>query len=424
MEDTTPEDLHADELSSQLHQLVSNSKLIDYEVPIFSFVKNLYEIAIRNSPSSKNLRFSLSALFDLAVSSLYLEKIVSKGWYACSANGDDIRFVYPFVNACPRCSLNNDFVFVKARKPESGSIGQVTSAILSAFLDLHVSNFTHGAGRIRIAGGSGLVDAVLDEGIDVSLFEIKASPLVAFPIQAKGNALTDLDENGNTVVVDTHTQITPTHSLDANFIIDTQLEIPIGDTTEFASGAHYLRILDWLNLEKNFSDFVNSWTSTFMGYADPLLRSSTYWMTNGCGTPTPRPVGWPARSSGSGLESISDGKSSVGMDRTDDVKKGIYQVLKMSSAFKRSKPGDPSGVKRVHIALASNIHAVKHQESYIDPLKDLVWTRDGEVDSAIVKRDPLLTEIKSSELYNLIDGLISFTQPYFRDDYLRDRFDF
>lgn len=77
MDDASTQDLHTDEISSQLHQLVSNSKLIDYEIPIFSFVNNLYEIAIRKSPSGENLRFALSALFDLAVSSLYLEKIVS-----------------------------------------------------------------------------------------------------------------------------------------------------------------------------------------------------------------------------------------------------------------------------------------------------------------------------------------------------------
>ena len=424
MDETYNQDLQGDAHSSQLDQLISNSKLIDYEVPIFGFVKNLYKIALDNSQGNDNFKYSLAALFDLAVSSLYLEKIVSKGWYSCSENPDDVRFVYPFVNTCPCCSLDNKFVFIKARKPESGSIGQVTSAILSAFLDLHVSRRTKGAGRIRIAGGSGLVDAVLEEGIDISLIEIKASPLIAFPIQAKGKTLTDLDENGNTVVVDIHTQITPTHSLDASFIIDQDLGIPIGATTEFVFGGHYARIIEWLNHERNFVDFVNSWTNTFMGYADPLARSSTYWMTNGCGTPSPRPVSWPTRSSGSGLESISDGKSSVGMDRTDDVKKGIYQVLKMSSAFKNSLSDDLVNVRRVHVALASNIHAVKHQESYIDPLKDLVWSRDGVFDSAIVKRGPLTTEIKSSDLFNLIDGLISFTMPYCRDDYLRVRFDF
>ena len=40
--------------------------------------------------------------------------------------------------------------------------------------------------------------------------------------------------------------------------------------------------------------------------------------------PRPRPSHWRKRRNGQGVETVSDGKTSVGMDRTDDIKKSIY----------------------------------------------------------------------------------------------------
>lgn len=65
---------------------------------------------------------------------------------------------------------------------------------------------------------------------------------------------------------------------------------------------------------------------------EPLLLYPypTYWFTNSCGQPIPRPDTWPHRA-GTGYESVSDSKTSVGIDRTDDIKKGTYQILKLGA---------------------------------------------------------------------------------------------
>ncbi len=60
-----------------------------------------------------------------------------------------------------------------------------------------------------------------------------------------------------------------------------------------------------------------------------------YYLANASGSP-PKIAkdrdGWPKK------ESISDSKTSAGMDRTDDIKKGIYQSLKIGTNLK----DDPS----------------------------------------------------------------------------------
>lgn len=98
-------------------------------------------------------------------------------------------------------------------------------------------------------------------------------------------------------------------------------------------------------------------------------HTNIFWLTNACGQPGPMPVDWKARGGKrTGYESVSDGKTSVGMDRTDDIKKGIYQVLKIGA---ESKPN--TGKFEVKTALISNIHAVRHYSEYLTSLENVVW---------------------------------------------------
>lgn len=406
-----------------LDELWQSASRIEYSEPSNNFAMNLYERATRHRDvTSTSFGLTLAALFDLAVSGLYLERLVSAGWYSCGKSSGPIRNVYPFVNACPICSLNGNFTHIKAKKPESASIGQATSKILCAFLDLHVRHVRPGAASMRIVGGNGLVDAVLRENKHFALFEIKSAPLIAFPLEAPGARLTDLDDfTGEPVELADHSNLTRENQTDCSLIIDEVMRIPVGNSSGFASGEHYESILQWLDADDNFKNFVNSWQSTFSGYAEPSKRTNTYWLTNGCGVPVPRPPDWPARRGGTGAESISDGKSSVGLDRTDDVKKGIYQVLKISTTFKEPPP---SNSYKVSAVLASNIHAVKHHEDYLSQLEDLVWSVDGDDFSYVTERNQETTAFATEGLHNLFDGLLNFTSPHYRDEYLEGLFDF
>ena len=116
-----------------------------------------------------------------------------------------------------------------------------------------------------------------------------------------------------------------------------------------------------------FNAYSEFWRGALRRYGE-RDQSRIFWLTNACGQPSPRPDHWPRRSSGSGYESISDAKTSVGMDRTDDIKKSIYQVLKVGAE------GKPSTQFVCKVGIVSNIHAVRHFDEYLEALKDIVWT--------------------------------------------------
>jgi hypothetical protein len=166
-----------------------------------------------------------------------------------------------------------------------------------------------------------------------------------------------------------------------------------------------------------FDEFLEFWVEAFKTYKPGnSQRSNIYWLTNACGQPNPRPSDWPARRRGTGYESVSDGKTSVGMDRTDDIKKGIYQVLKVGA---ESKPQQKRNHFTVKTALISNIHAARHYEEYLASLENIVWALDESGQARKAADLPPETEV-----YNLFDGIISFTKSHIRDKWLEQIFNF
>lgn len=404
---------------SSITELLNKSTEVNYENFPEAFVREAYSLAQSHLVQGTPMGSPMAALFDLAVTAFYLERVATTGWYYCD-QARTPQLVYPFVNACPTCTLAGTFQHVKARKPESANIGKATSTILAAFLDLQAQAVKGNEYQVRTLTDNGLVDALLLGPQTIALFEIKSAPLVAFPLAQDSSALTALDEDtGELVRQESHTGATVPEGRLAHLLVDEAIRIPVGDPHSFAAKNHYRALLEWLESPSNFTAFVESWERTFSGYADASKRGNTYWLTNGCGTPSPRPANWPRRKS-QGYESISDGKSSVGLDRTDDVKKGIYQVLKISTHYKEFFPSEGW---EVYAALVSNIHAVKHHEGYLEELEDLVWTLDGPERSYVLSRDPSHTVIATDKLHNLFDGLIAFTKSYFRASLLEEIYD-
>lgn len=173
-----------------------------------------------------------------------------------------------------------------------------------------------------------------------------------------------------------------------------------------------------IELLENDDSFLRSyyafWSNALTKY-HPKHTDSVYWLTNACGSPNPRPDSWPKSKGGDGegYESISDSKTSVGMDRTDDIKKSIYQVLKLGSE------GKPVASKwTFNVGIVSNIHAARHFEEYLESLKNLIWTNDPT--GTAKKAGDLRPE---HPLYNLFDGIITLTECHFRDEWLRQVFE-
>ena len=92
----------------------------------------------------------------------------------------------------------------------------------------------------------------------------------------------------------------------------------------------------------------------------------------------------------------------------------IYQVLKLGAGYKPK-----FGKGRIKTALLSNVHAVRHYEEYFLTLHDIVWLKDEQAKIKSVSDIPLDTPI-----YNLFDGVLSFTESTIRDDFILDLFSF
>jgi hypothetical protein len=326
---------------------------------------------------------------------------------------------FQYTNCCPRDVLADRFHFHPSRKPQSGIIGKATSRLLILF---YQSLFRHHSRSERILCGTEPVDAIVvdDKKKRILFAEIKASPLLTPPVSMTSQRLTA--EKDGRAVSRSHTNVDNTGLFDSplDMLVPvrkgakwTATYFPLGVRANAADRSWGVRgVLKLLKTEKTFFErYFAFWHAALRAY-HPKDTHNVYWLTNACGTPSPVPDGWPSRRDGSGFESVSDSKTSVGMDRTDDIKKGIYQVLKMGSV---GKPHTSAwGYK---VGLISNIHAARHFDEYLESLKDIVWTID------VSGRARRISDLSAEQpLYSLFDGIVALTQTLSRDEWIGSLF--
>ncbi|MEB3215340.1 MAG: hypothetical protein VKN72_03635 [Nostocales cyanobacterium 94392] len=393
-----------------------------------TLAKTLVEKALENAKlTSTPVGISLAAAFDLIVAAEYYTKIANKGWLYCPLN-DYPLLIYPYTNTCPRCVLQGNFYFHQANKPPSGTIGKTTSRLLYVFLK---QLFKIKCLKLKIYFGSEPVDVIIYDEVENTLLlaEVKAAPLTTLPLAVVVETQTEIGDEGELRPCSHSSYDNSFLNLsNLNFVLP-KLENKIWSYELISLGVRGSRSTQtWtyeqinIVLHENsqlFSQYFKFWNISYAAYNKTARLKGTlpepvYWLTNGCGQPIPRPANWAVRKSGEGYESISDSKSSVGMDRTDDIKKGIYQVLKIAAS---TKPN--SKHMKVKTALLSNIHAVRHYNEYLLDIQDIVWTLDQ---TGTAKKIADLPAQK--DIYNLFDGIITFTQSYIRDEWIERNFQF
>lgn len=352
---------------------------------------------------------TFAATFDLMVSAAYYKSISNRGWTYCSIAPETMFYAY--TNTCPRCIGQNKFVYAKANKPESGKIGQITTEILCLFYQYI---FTRNGHQIEVFKAQEPIDVIIrDIKNEIYLIaEVKAAPLLTVPIATRCERITEIDEGE--LVFSKHAMI------DNPTVRNSRMSLYLpayGNTRE----AFYPIDIDWskescffdaiLSLIKKhpsfFDSYLNFWIVAFNAYKNKTKDISLYWLTNACGIPSPMPKDWP-KHKGGGYESISDSKTSAGMDRTDDIKKGIYQVLKLGSEYKTRYPN-------VKTAILSNLPALRHYEEYLLKIKDIVWAITDKTEVKKWKDLPPDTPV-----YNLFDGIISLTDSEARDAWIQN----
>jgi len=388
-----------------------SSPILPYNMEEGALINKLIHKAVNLSNENFDFGLVIAAFYDLVISSVYYTNITNTGWLYCNLNSS--KLILPFVNCCPEHALQGEFIFHKSSKPTSAKIGQATSRILLLFYRELFKTFGK---DIEVLKAIEPADAILYNKSEKKIFlgEIKSSPLLTMPLSMSCEPLTTFDREG--VIVDLQ------HDATNNpFILNNTIKIILPVLQEGKWFPQYYELGKKIsNTDDSFAyrgiskliendDFVNKylkyWMASFASYCQKDASTNIFWLTNACGKPNNLPNNWTG-----GVTCISDEKTSVGMDRTDDIKKGIYQVLKLGAEGKLRETGWDCKV-----GIISNIHPARHFNTYLKPIKDLIWTIGDENNIKIAgDLDP------NVPMYNLFDGIITFTDNYIRDPWLAD----
>lgn len=149
---------------------------------------------------------------------------------------------------------------------------------------------------------------------------------------------------------------------------------------------------------------VENWRQARKSYAEKNKTNQFYYLSNASGSP---PLIAKTRDNWPSSQVISDSKTSAGMDRTDDIKKAIYQTLKIGITV-----ADDANVKT---AILSNLPAMRHGNEYVTPFSDVLW---GKKNNFLKRHNSY--EIDNSKLRYLFDYIITLENLNLMDETTND----
>lgn len=333
--------------------------------------------------------------FDLIMSSAYIDATsgIEKSIEQCNSINGKYNSHIGFINLCSPCYINDDkWTYQKAVKPQSGALGKLSSEVILRFIEKLYPQLK----EVIAVGGTEAADAVLKHKTGmVILAEVKSAPLMTYPFLfiAPDSCLKGHHEK----LVITNSQL---RACDSAIFLHGLGPVNLGkvgnDLWPFKP------LVDFLIDKDNMPTIqmcIDEWLSAREAYSKKDRENKMYYLANASGSP-PRIAkdrdGWPKK------ESISDSKTSAGMDRTDDIKKGIYQSLKIGTYLKND-----SSVKT---AIISNLPAYRHGKEYVDPFIDMLWGLDEDINELNGQK-----AILSHNLRRVFDLIITLEKPILRD---------
>lgn len=333
--------------------------------------------------------------FDLIMSAAYIDASsgVEKSIEQCNGINEKYNAHIGFINLCSPCFTNKEiWAYQKAVKPQSGALGKLSSEVILRFIEKLYPQLT----EVIAVGGSEAADAVLKhENGMVILAEVKSAPLLTYPFlfELPDSCLKGEHEK----VVITNSQLRACDSaIFLHGIGSIDLGKVGGDLWPFKP------LVDFFINEINMPLIhrcINEWLSARDAYTNKDRQNRMYYLANASGSP-PKIAkdrdGWPKS------ESISDGKTSAGMDRTDDIKKGIYQTFKIGTHVK----GDPD----IKTAIISNLPAYRHGAEYVSAFVNMLWGLEADIEDVNGQK-----AIFSKNLRRAFDFIITLEEPILRD---------
>lgn len=374
------------------------------------FLESYGRFYAENKSPSPNI--ALPALFDLIVSADYAKRMVADGgWTYCSGEtvNEGSELYFPYLKTCPRCSAKTGArPSIKANKPGSDTIGEVsgnaTVLILSRILKVTRPN----AVILRSSDRQGDIDFVVydpQKGEEkVILGEIKSSPLAVYPLGIKlDKKLTEV-RDGNSVPKANHSPATTRIDKEEMFLYVPHADLKIGLGRHTGGDWPFPALTKFVAVSGNVGVLLSAWQELYDVYSSSWRNAghgeNRRWLICGCGG------------------GVDDSKNAPGIDRTDDIKKGTYQVLKYGAYYKEKC------AKRVMAAvLVSNFFPVHTFERYLSEMHDILWTKEKY--SVQLKEQVPLEDVRAfrgDSVFNLYDGIVCLTGSIFQEQKLKSLF--
>ena len=352
-----------------------------------------------------DLALALAAIFDLASNIEYCRgRVVSAKWIYCNRDDQGARRAYfSFLKQCPQCCLDHGLerrISGAQHKPSSHHIGEITTTMTTLMLRLFAAASSEPLVVAAILKQSHDVDAIA-WGVDsVILFEIKSSPMVTFPLVTRLDMpLTRESANGVEEYAQHSLVDIPLEGRQVSLSIPHRgQELPLGSPGD--SPWPYPEAADVFADPNVWLDYLSAWLELFYAYSVPKR------------TRTGRQKVLPYLVNGWGDE-IDSNKTKPGLGRTDDLKKGTYQLLKFG-AYYRDVDHPPS----VRAALVANLDPLFLRSEYLEKLEGIRWSDE----SNFTATGPRY-EIDKDRLYFLYEALMALNRSVLNDPYLSDLFD-
>ncbi len=373
----------------------------DPAAPVVQAFFDGYARLIERSDEARRLypsTVALPALFDLVLTAKYAARaIANAGWTYCDGSnyGDRPAKYFPFLKACPRCTVKRDHrPAAKSNKPPSDTIGTIASDVTSLILAEYLARVAPGLRVAKTTQLRGDADAVIYGETLLALAEIKSSPLVIYPLEIQLPERLTEPRNGEAVPMADHSTITDdlTGPL-AFYLPHWDARIPLGPrdaTWPYATLARFVADPGVVEI------VLAAWRNLYEVYAGSRsargVNERRRWLMCGCGSP------------------VDDGKNLPGLDRTDDMKKGTYQVLKYGTSYKEQC------LKRIiRAVLISNIFPLRLYDTYLADMQDVIWSKD----KYVISSDDSVMSFSKVGVFNLYDALLCLSDSRYRDEQLR-----
>ena len=289
-------------------------------------------------------------------------------------------------------------------KPTSHHIGEITTTATALILSLICKSAPRPLNIGVIGKQSHDVDAVGWSDDLLVLFEVKASPLVTYPLRTRlaapytEDAETGPREIAQHKLIDVDFQ---TRNLSL-YLANLDVDIPLGSVS--GSTWPYPELRRFIQDPQGFLTYFEAWAESLLGYSVPKVQRRGRnvllgYLANGCG------------------DEIDSNKTKAGLGRTDDIKKGTYQLLKFGAYYR-----DGSPTLSIRGTLLANLDPLFMYADYMEKLIDARWAPAHKFSQ--VPERPDHQQVPGRDLFYIYDAVLAFNKPVINDPLLANCFDF